>query len=698
MKRKLKNILAMLLAVMLIFSATPATASAAGRKPTPGKVTLPQISSPAYNKINIKWNRTSNATHYKIYYKKAGAGQWTSLATVSGSATSYTHTSSKSRPVTPGQKYTYTVRGYNSRYKTYGSYDSRGLTTYTKPATVKLNRASLGADKKSVTVSWNRAAGCNYYCVFRKTPSTGWKRLANVRDPYTVYTDRNPVKGQTNIYTVRGYYSPTKTYGNYNTRGLSVNVPKTGTPDKPQKITPGPVTLSKISAPAYNKINIQWKKASNATHYKIYYKKYGAASWTNLATVSGNTSSYTHTSSSTKPIIVGQKYTYTVKAYNNRYNTNGRYNSKGLTASTKLSTVKLRGASLSGDKRSVKVSWNPVPGCNQYFVYRKTPSTGWARIATLKSNVTSYTDQRPVSNNTNTYTVRAYYSPTKTLGGYNTAGCSVSVPRQEPKPRYTYDIKIINTYNEFYNILETAPFFYIKTNNPRADSIRLHWSPNAGSIVEESIQPGQYRDVKGTRAPNSNMIKVQGGYITRRYPQKTGTYNVQVREIKPQFLDNPLYADSSLNCCYETTASVRVTLKDYKKSGVNWINGLIKKYTKPGMTPKEQFEAVIYGEFVNGSRYRYPTTIRGEEGYATMLKEQGAFWQNHQLNSFTSPNLMYDIGQIIGYPVEIVSYDVSNPDHDCVRGPDGKLYSICPMVSTGQIDKEDIEYIDFSKY
>ena len=82
----------MLLAVMLIFSATPATASAAGRKPTPGKVTLTQISSPAYNKINIKWNRTSNATHYKIYYKKAGAGQWTSLATVSGSATSiHTH-------------------------------------------------------------------------------------------------------------------------------------------------------------------------------------------------------------------------------------------------------------------------------------------------------------------------------------------------------------------------------------------------------------------------------------------------------------------------------------------------------------------------------------------------------------------------------------------------------------------------------
>ena len=133
----------------------------------------------------------------------------------------------------------------------------------------------------------------------------------------------------------------------------------------------------------------------------------------------------------------------------------------------------------------------------------------------------------------------AYRCISKSVTGTDAVSYTHLDVYKRQKPRYTYDIKIINTYNEFYNILETAPFFYIKTNNPRADSIRLHWSPNAGSIVEESIQPGQYRDVQGTRAPNSNMIKVQGGYITRRYPQKTGTYNVQVREIKPQFLDNP---------------------------------------------------------------------------------------------------------------------------------------------------------------
>ena len=442
MKKKLENILAMFLTVILIFSMTPATASAAPKKPTPGKVTLTQISSPAYNRINLKWQRTSNATHYKIYYKKTGTSRWTGLATVGGNTTSYTHVPSKSKPITVGQKYTYTVRGYNSRYKTSGRYDARGLTTSTKPSTVKLNRAILASNKKSVTVSWNRASGCNYYSVYRKTPSTGWKRLANIRTPQTTYVDRSPIKGQKNIYTVRGYYSPTKAYGNYNSKGLTVNVPKSGSTSKPQKVTPGTVTLSKISAPAYNKINIQWKKTSNATHYKIYYKKAGAKNWTGLATVSGNTTSYTHTSSSTKPIIIGQKYTYTVKAYNSRYHTNGRYNSTGLTTSTKLSTIKLKNAVLSKDQKSVTVSWNKIPGCGYYYVYRKTPSTGWKRIGYTGSQFTSYVDKNPIKGQKNMYTVRGYVVFTSTYGGYDPKGVSVHVPSKPTPHKHSYTASV----------------------------------------------------------------------------------------------------------------------------------------------------------------------------------------------------------------------------------------------------------------
>ena len=215
--------LAALICIPTAFSMSP---EAARKKPTPGKVKLTKIAATDYNKINVKWNKVSNATHYKIYYKKTGSKNWNYITTVKGrNTTSYTHKSSKNDPIICGQKYTYTVKGYNSKYKTNGKYDTKGLTAYTKPTTVKLKKAALSSNKSSVTVTWNKAYGGNYYAVYRKTPSTGWSRIKNLSGRYTSYTDNSPVKGQKNIYTVRCYSTSTKVYGNYNKSGVSVSVP-----------------------------------------------------------------------------------------------------------------------------------------------------------------------------------------------------------------------------------------------------------------------------------------------------------------------------------------------------------------------------------------------------------------------------------------------------------------------------------------
>ena len=56
-KRRLFLCLLFMLAVMLL----PATIQAAS---APGTVKLSSISAPAYNKINVKWKKTSGATHY----------------------------------------------------------------------------------------------------------------------------------------------------------------------------------------------------------------------------------------------------------------------------------------------------------------------------------------------------------------------------------------------------------------------------------------------------------------------------------------------------------------------------------------------------------------------------------------------------------------------------------------------------------
>lgn len=200
--------------------------------------------------------------------------------------------------------------------------------------------------------------------------------------------------------------------------------------------TPSTVTLNKVSPTAYNKIKISWKKVSNATNYYVYYRKSGTKKWTKIASVKSSASSYTHKSSSKYPIIVGQKYDYTVKAYNSKYKKSGKYNTKGLSASTKPDAV-MPYTVVAQKNHTVKVYWDKTGGANKYVIYRKTSLNGkWQKIATTSK--TSYIDTAPVGGKSNFYTVRSYYSKTKVYGSYNQAGLDVYVDKYTPaKPTVT---------------------------------------------------------------------------------------------------------------------------------------------------------------------------------------------------------------------------------------------------------------------
>ena len=215
MKRKRYSFLTLLvLAVILLMPASIQAASA------PGTVKLNSISAPAYNKINVKWKKTSSATHYIVYYKKAGTKKWTKIKTLDNSKSSYTHTSSKKYPIVVGQKYTYTVKAYNKKTKKSGSYNKKGLTAYTKPAMVKNIKAAY--KDGIVTLTWDKAAGADKYLVYRKDNGK-WKMLA-LKNSLS-YEDAAYKKGEVNTYMVRGYYSGKKTKGSYDKDGVSVKVP-----------------------------------------------------------------------------------------------------------------------------------------------------------------------------------------------------------------------------------------------------------------------------------------------------------------------------------------------------------------------------------------------------------------------------------------------------------------------------------------
>lgn len=199
---------------------------------------------------------------------------------------------------------------------------------------------------------------------------------------------------------------------------------------------PGAVKLTKITAVDYNKISIKWKKASGITNYIVYYKEAGNSKWIKLKTLGNTKSSYTHTSSNKYPIVVGQKYQYTVKAYDKNTKKYGSYNTKGLTVTASLKMVTRIQAKIEGT--TVKLTWNKVSGADKYAIYSKIKAGDkWSKIITVK-DTSSFIDVNPCVDCTNYYSVRGYSSITKTYGVMNKTGVSIYVKdSDEVKPTIT---------------------------------------------------------------------------------------------------------------------------------------------------------------------------------------------------------------------------------------------------------------------
>lgn len=252
----LSRLLVLALAVMLLIPAVPAQAASR----TPGKVTLSRVTASGSNKVTIKWKKASNATQYRIYWKESGAKSWKTLANVSASKTSYTHTSNKKATLKGGKKYTYTVRAYNKYGKKWSSYDTKGKTV-TIPAVPSVVKASAKPNGYSqTTVTWSKASNAtNYLVYYRSADTTKWTRIANVSSKTLKYVHKSsrkyPVEaGRTYYYMVRGYNKTYKTYGSYNKAGMQVVIPErpvatpTTVPTVEPTATPKPTQKPKPTA------------------------------------------------------------------------------------------------------------------------------------------------------------------------------------------------------------------------------------------------------------------------------------------------------------------------------------------------------------------------------------------------------------------------------------------------------------------
>ncbi len=181
-KKNFSKYTALLSAIMILITALfPIPATAAAKVAVPSKVAITRVASTTSNSVSINWKKSGNVTKYYIYYKQYGTSKWSKIANVSSAKTSYIHKSSKKFPLISGKKYTYTVRGYNSKTGKWGSYNKTGIPVIVKKDTsatymVHLVNGKGGKKKGGNGYYWDTAITkaeaygntMTFYCSFQK--------------------------------------------------------------------------------------------------------------------------------------------------------------------------------------------------------------------------------------------------------------------------------------------------------------------------------------------------------------------------------------------------------------------------------------------------------------------------------------------------------------------------------------------------
>lgn len=306
----------------------------------------------------IKWSKVEGCQGY-IVYRKGGSlndsTKWKQIAKVTNPSTlAYTDKTATS----PDWKYTYTIRAYYGSYKS--SYDSTGVDYEYVTAPVLKSASSVYGGIKITWLDTN-TIDKKFYIYRKATGEKKWTRIGTSKT--TSFIDKKTTNGVTYTYTVRTASSTNAS--SYDTKGISTMY--ITTPE-----------LSKISIDKKGKINVSWKAVSGAKGYFVYRRVNDAASWTRVAKI---TNPKTLTYSDTSQKKSGEKFTYTVRAFNGSYAS--YFVTSGIsTMFLTMPTVELKNDYTPESGSCVKVSWNAITGAKGYRVYRKASTDKtWTMLA-----------------------------------------------------------------------------------------------------------------------------------------------------------------------------------------------------------------------------------------------------------------------------------------------------------------------------
>ena len=326
----------------------------------------------------IYWKACGGAARYGVFYRDS-QGEWHGIASTSD--TYYTHKGLKHNQTT-----TYTVRCLDKNGDFVSDFNREGWTnTYLAPPVI--TRVSSGVD--GVDVEWKKLPGEARFRVYRKDASHGWSRVGETAEGF--FTDKSAQSGKTYSYTVRSITADSSKETSYYNEGKSLYY----------------VATPKISAAenGSGSVTLYWKECSGAKAYRVFHLT--ADGWKGLGNTSGT--SYTH-----EGLKSSQTVTYTVRCLDGSGDFVSGYDKAGFVhryiAPPVINSV-VKAA------KGYTVSWEAVEGVSSYRLYRRTVTSGWARLSDAVEG-TSYTDAAAEANHLYTYTLRCLDEKGNTITDY----------------------------------------------------------------------------------------------------------------------------------------------------------------------------------------------------------------------------------------------------------------------------------------
>ena len=349
----------------------------------------------AYGGVEVSWDAVRGAEKYAIYYSTTRKTEDLKLlTTVTG--TSYTH-----KEATSGRNNYYAVMAVCG--DTVSTVTLQYIYYLAVPEIIEFKNY-----KASLTMKWEDILGADEYIVYRKVyGESKWTEIdvdleyevvkdGEEKTTYVIAKDTSVTAGKKYVYTIVS--GDGEDYSARYEKGWTTRFLKNPTIKKVENVTSG--------------VKISWSKASGASKYYVYRKTSKSGKWSYLG--STKTTSYTD-----KKAKNGKKYYYAVKSVDGdsaSYHSTSHFNSY-CKSKTFISAPKP--ASVKSSKSGVTFKWGKVSGVSGYYVYRKTGTGSYKKIATVKGyKKVSYLDKSAKKGKTYTYMVKAYSG--KTTSAYRT--------------------------------------------------------------------------------------------------------------------------------------------------------------------------------------------------------------------------------------------------------------------------------------